>query len=197
MIDLREREYPKRYIDMTIDILGSVAETPVIVETGCCRQHLFHDIDKEVCPACCDGHSTYLWARTGWRVITVDISGEYIKIAREICSGFDNVEYYTVDAIKFAKAMMPRHVDLLFLDAWDVELPESADKHLEFYKTIKPRLLNDPMVLIDDTDIYHDGKEFFYDEIGLSGKGRELIPVLIKEGYEIIFRGRQTLLRKK
>lgn len=199
MVNLQEREHPKRYIDDAIDLVRGLSDDPMIIEIGCCRQGLDHDVDKDTCFACCDGHSTYLWARTGWRVISVDIVREHVDIARAICSNFNNIRFYNVDAIQFALSMPPAKVDLLFLDAWDVDLNGCAEKHLEFYTAIRPRLLNDPLILIDDTDLYynHEKKEFFSDKDGLSGKGEILIPELKKEGYSVVFKGRQTLLRKK
>lgn len=102
-----------------------------------------------------------------------------------------------MDAIDFAEKKPMAQYDLIYLDAWDVDWPECAEKHLEFYKTAKDRINEKCLILIDDTDLYynHYKREYFPDPECLSGKGKLLIPELLKDGYEIVFKGRQTLLR--
>lgn len=198
MVDMEKREHPKSYIDRAIELIKKTTRVPYILEIGCCRQDFNHDVDKETCFGCCDGHSSYLWARTGWRVKSVDINPEHISIAKKVCKGFDNIEFFTMDAIEFAEKMPMSHYNLLFLDAWDVDYPWCADKHLEFYSIVKGKLNNSCLILIDDTDLYYNQykREYFPDPECLSGKGKLLIPELLKGGYEIVFKGRQTLLRK-
>lgn len=198
MVDMTKREMPKEYIERAIKIVKEMFD-PYILEIGCCRQELRHDVDKEICAACCDGHSTYLWARTGWNVVSVDINPDYIETAKKICAGFDNVSFIVADAIKYVETIGACNYDLIFLDAWDLDSSQSAENHLNFYNKIKNKFRKKPMILIDDTDIYYDKerKEYFYDDECLSGKGKLLIPGLLKTGYEIVFKGRQTLLREK
>lgn len=197
MVDMEARERPKSYIDRTIDLL-KYKTNPKILEIGCMRQPLNHDIDNSVCFGCMDGHSTYLWARTGWHVDCVDINRNHLDVAMKSCEKYSNVVYHYMDAMLLSdKITMAMH-DLLFLDAWDLDVPGSAENHLEFYRKINPKLSESPMILIDDTDLYYDHEkhEYFSDPECLSGKGKLLIPELIKEGYAIVFKGRQTLLVK-
>lgn len=198
MVDMENRERPKPYIERAIKLLEATTQSPMILELGCCRQMFSHDVDNDFCPACCDGHSTYLWARTGWIVHSVDNNQNHIDTAKELCKGFLNVSIINMDAIVFARKIPIKQYDLIFLDAWDVDLPECAEKHLEFYSTVKDRINTKTIILIDDTDLYydHENKEYFPDPECLSGKGKLLIPELLKDGYEILFKGRQTLLRK-
>jgi hypothetical protein len=200
MVEMEKRDHPKSYIDRAIKILKETVVHPIsILEIGCCRQPLNHDVDNETCFGCCDGHSTYLWGRTGWHVDSVDINMEHILISAKICNEFKNVNLHNMDAIELANSVSLLAHDLLFLDAWDVELPDCAEKHLEFYRAAKEKMTQKCLILIDDTDLYFNQykREFFPDPECLSGKGQLLIPELIKDGYEIVFKGRQTLLRKK
>ena len=202
MIDQNKRDRPKPYIDRALDILYKNKKVfgIGIVEIGCMRSELKHHVDITDYECCNDGHSTYLFGRFGSYMISVDNNPIHINNAKKSCYCFENIQFYNVDAIEYVETYIisPANIGLLFLDAWDVDLPGCAEKHLEFYNTIKPFLNDDCMILIDDTDIYydHDKKEFFPDETSMGGKGKLLIPELVKNGYEIIFKGRQTLLRK-
>lgn len=197
MVDMLKREHPKPYIDRAIEMLSGT-ENPHILEIGCCRQPFSHNVDTETCFGCLDGHSTYLWARTKWKVDSVDINKDHIEVAKSCCFGLSNVTFYNMDAILYAKFNMLTQYDLLFLDAWDVDLLDCAEKHLEFYDVAKHTLKENCLILIDDTDLYydHEKKEYFADPECQSGKGRLLIPQLLKDGHEVVFKGRQTLLRK-
>ena len=201
MIDQNKRDRPKPYIDRALDMMWKSGKiyNEIILEIGCMRSVLTHHVDITAYECCNDGHSTYLFGRTGSRVISVDNNPAHIANAKKACERFGNIIFKEADAIEHIKKLenCTAYFGLLFLDAWDVDLPDCAEKHLEFYNTIKPVLNDDCLILIDDTDLYydHEKKEFFPDEECLSGKGKLLIPELIKNGYEIVFNGRQTLLR--
>lgn len=206
MIDQNNRSRPKPYLDKAISIVREYAEGnawcgnkpyyPDILEIGSMRLELNHDINDISSWCCNDGHSTRVFAESGLQVLSVDID---TSKAAEACKAFSNVSFVNQDAIEFAKEFKKATVGLLFLDAWDVDGGNTAQKHLEFYRLIKDKLNDDILILIDDTDIWFDEEknELFYDDTGLSGKGKLLIPVLLKSGYEIVFSGRQTMLKKK
>jgi hypothetical protein len=87
-------------------------------------------------------------------------------------------------------------IDLLFLDAWDIDTPGYAEKHLEAYRAAEDKLATRHLLLIDDTDVdYIDGRLQFVD-VAVAGKGRLLVPELLDRGYELVRTGRQTLLAK-
>ena len=206
MVDQDKRQRPYGYITRAIELLkermsaGEVYDIDVL-EIGCMRAPLTHDIDDTTFPCCNDGHSTYLFARAGLDVETVDINPVHMDNARESCKEFNTVEYFCRDAFDYAREEMafPIDIGLLFLDAWDLEHPDgAAEKHLEFFQTIEGRLNDDCMILIDDTDLTYDmeKKEYFDDPECLSGKGRLLVPYLLERGYKIVFKERQTMLRK-
>lgn len=202
MVIQNKRQRPKPYIDMALGILFKqkmVSEFDLdILEIGSMRSELIHYVDNTEYECCNDGHSTYLLARTGWKVISVDIDPDHIKTSKNACRYFQNIDFFCEDAM-LTPARISGTLGLLFLDAWDLDTPNSAENHLIFYQKIKERIENKPMILIDDTDLYYDmdKREYFFDDQYLSGKGKLIIPELLKNGYEIIFKGRQTLLREK
>ncbi len=51
------------------------------------------------------------------------------------------------------------------------------------------------IILIDDTDVERINEQVVFSN-GISGKGKLVIPQAIKDGYNVIFSGRQTLLSK-
>lgn len=145
------------------------------------RKLLRHPI-SELHPRCCtDGHSTYHWGTSGAEVISVDTSWKAVMVARWSCRKFKNVKIIPADAIEFL-ANFNHSIDLLFLDAWDVKPGiDYAEMHLLAYQKARPKLSRTNIISIDDTDI------------GEGGKARFLIPVLERDNYEILVRGRQTI----
>jgi len=104
---------------------------------------------------------------------------------------------YSGDGIAFLKEF-EGCIDLLYLDAWDVGVPQHAEKHLEAYRAAEHKLNSRNIVLIDDTDIrYTLEKGYHNDEESLEGKGAVLIPYLLANNYKILFKGRQTCLIKE
>lgn len=199
MIEQNKRDRPKGYIDRALDMLFERKRNNLysldILEVGSMRGYLTHHVDITTYECCNDGHSTFLFARTGWDVLSVNICEEHLNAAKDACRNFKNINYLCEDAMETASRFIGS-VGLLFLDAWDLDVPGSPERHLEFYDRIVSKLTNRPMILIDDTDLYYDfsKKEYFPDKECLSGKGKYLIPKLKAIGYNVIFKGRQTLL---
>lgn len=178
------REFPRRYIEQALRLLGSPPPVRTIVELGSLRHLLTHTLDIDVQAECClYGHSTVHWARSGHRVFSVDIDVAASELTQVICEDHDNVIVVTDDGIEFL-ATFAEEIDLLYLDAWDLVLgTDFAEKHLEAFETAQSKLAYRHLILIDDTDLHH------------GGKGQLLLPRLDELGYECITAGRQTLLR--
>lgn len=181
---LSGREFPRRYIERALQLLGRSPPVRTIVELGSLRHPLTHALDMDVQADCClYGHSTVRWAASGHRVFSVDVDAAASDLTREICAAYSNVEVVTDDGIHFLSAFIGK-IDLLYLDAWDVVAgTDFAEKHLEAFEAARPKLSDHHLILIDDTDIA-DG-----------GKGQLLLPRLAGLGYDRIMNGRQTLLR--
>ncbi|MEM9480991.1 MAG: glycosyltransferase [Verrucomicrobiota bacterium] len=177
------RGLPLAYIQCAIDLL-KITGGRTIVEIGCQRRPITHPIEELVRECCADGHSTFFWGRSGLDVHSVDIDPEAVEVARTDTKDFPNVNVTCGDGIQFIKDF-DGTIDLLFLDAWDV-VPGSpfAEKHLEAWEVAREKLADTHIIQIDDTDV------------GSGGKGKLLLPVLRKEGYDIFAEGRQTLAIK-
>lgn len=192
--DKRDRPYP--YINKAIDLLKSQGMNRVI-EIGCVRGPLNHPVHEYHHMCCNDGHSTALFAAAGLETISVDINPVSIEYANEILSRISSKPYHTycTDGIAYLKNYS-KSIELLYLDAWDVGTEGSAENHLIAYNTVKNLMVSGSIILIDDTDVDYDGTDLFLADSLPSGKGKLLYPQAIKDGFEEIFRGRQTLLRK-
>lgn len=175
------RGKPLEYLLYAINIFKNFTNGKVIVEVGSIRQKMNHSITG-FNPECCnDGHSTYFWKHyTDAEIYTVDIDPKCknIIVNDDRLSG---VNVFTQDANTYL-AGFDKSIDLLFLDAWDVEEGTPyAEEHLKAYLTCKDKLAHRCAILIDDTDI------------GNKGKGRLVIPKLIEDGFKCLTEGRQTL----
>jgi spermidine synthase len=127
---------------------------------------------------------------------TVDIDMNCAKLTRAELKKhnlWSKANVYCGDGIKFLQEF-DKSINLLYLDAWDVEFPNHAEMHLEAFKVAESKLANNAIVLIDDTDIgYSIEKGYHNDEGCLGGKGRLLIPFLLeKKNFKMLFKGRQT-----
>jgi hypothetical protein len=176
----------------------------VIVELGCMRQPMDHPLTENQHDCCQDGHSTAWFAASGIDAYSVDIVPAHCRIAAAcIDAQFPGhrVAIHCLDGIAFLKdfrAHSDRCIGLLYLDAWDADLPESASKHLEAFLAAEQHLTaSNALVLVDDTDVRWDPVCGGFFSCGLGGKGDRLIPYLAKQGYRVLFAGRQTLLIKE
>jgi len=142
-------------------------------------------------PCCCDGHSSFFWAREGFETHTVDID-ENCK--NGVLWSYENLKipipnnlhiHIPQDGIVFLKNFQ-HEINVLYLDGWDVGTSLYAEKHLEAFSVAEPKLSKTHLVLIDDTDyLTEDG-----------GKDKLLSPILLEKNYIPLFNGRQTLFLK-
>jgi hypothetical protein len=189
------REFPRNSI---LSVLYMLKERggKNIVEIGACRMPLNHPLDELHLECCLDSHSTAYWTKDHLTV-TIDIDPQTIANTVEICTALGqekNLVVWTGDGVSYLQRRMDP-IDLLFLDAWDVNLPESAERHLDAFIAAERNLDHRSLVLIDDTDVdCVDGKLVFAD--GISGKGKLVIPYAVNRGWRVVFSGRQTLLSK-
>jgi hypothetical protein len=178
---IRIRAKPRPYLLSAIELLGLLG-SPNIVEIGCMRSEMRHTLE-EFNPVCCnDGHSTLFWASTGNPQWSVDIDEHACNTAAQGVKGRPNVRVICGDGIQFLKDFT-YPIGLLYLDGWDV-LPgtDYAEKHLSAYREARDKLAGKSMILIDDTDLL------------MGGKGKLVVPAAIRDGYELIMIGRQSML---
>lgn len=197
-VDQSIRKKPYKFIQEALKYLKTAA--PVIVEIGSMRKPCNHDLDDHSYECCNDGHSSLLLARVAGQFHTVDIDMDCAKNTQKELKKFKlnkTSNVYCGDGIKFLKDFETQ-IDFLYLDAWDVELPLHAEKHVEAFNIAEPKLNKNSVILIDDTDIaFSNEKGYHNDEECLGGKGRLLIPLLQQNSnYKMVFKGRQTCFIK-
>jgi hypothetical protein len=178
---LHQRAKPLPYLTVASQLIKEFG-FKTIVEVGSMRQPLRHPLGG-FDPMCCnDGHSTLAFAATGAETFTVDINPACAEVLRPYLPSFPNLHVATGDGLAFLERF-DRAIDVLYLDAWDV-VPgaDYAENHLEAYRLARPRLSPACLVQIDDTDILN------------GGKGKLVIPQMIRDGFELITWGRQAML---
>ena len=177
------RDKPFRFFRRYLQLIKHL-DLKTIVEIGSCRRQLTHDL-KVVNPNCCnDGHSTFFWAQSTCKVTTVDISPGCRSVLGNV-QPKGSLNIVTGDGIEYLREYSEEKIDLLCLDSWDItsENDESfAVKHLQAYLHAKPKLSSTCFIVIDDTDVLDNGK------------GRKVVPQALKDGFIVIYHGRQTLL---
>lgn len=192
------RKRPYTFLNKALGLL--TVKEPIIVEIGSMRKPCEHPLDEYNHECCNDGHSSLLLARSAKEFHTIDIDIECSKLTLKELKKYNlnkQSNVYNGDGIKFLKEFTSK-IDFLYLDAWDVELPNHAEKHLEAFEVAENKLNDDAIILIDDTDIgFTFEKGFHNDEESLGGKGKLLIPFLLEKKYELLFKGRQTCFIKQ
>ena len=181
----------KESMGFVVELLSRRAPGAFMIELGSTRERT--DPDR-------DGFSTpilaYVAKASGHFFYSVDVVKDITDIARSICKDYGieedkQVNFVTKDGIRFLRLWRDAgiHVDFLYLDAWDHQPGYekiSEEKHLEAFITIEQNMAPDSLVLIDDIK----------NRATWAGKGKLVIPYLLKHGYEVLHKGYQTLLQK-
>lgn len=195
MIDQNERDRPYKTIKKALELFHD-RQGCTIVEIGSMRQPLLHDLDDSSQACCNDGHSSIHWARAAKNFFSVDINPECTAITQQSLQAFGYLDAHalTADGLQFL-TNFGETIDLLYLDAWDVGTTEYSERHLDAYRAAKPWLHEKSIILIDDTDIEWDGREYVISN-GLGGKGKLLVSEAVSDGFQIVSQGRQVLLAR-
>jgi hypothetical protein len=168
-----------------------------IIETGCVR-------DRDNWAG--DGQSTILFDKytefhSGSVVFSVDRSPQATALCRSLVS--DRVRIHTGDSIAWLKSLTDdppaelRHVDLLYLDSYDVDhnddLP-SAIHHLKELVAISPLLSAGTLVAVDDSPLLFIGVQNQNNNSvnlvrppRIGGKGRLIAEYAAQIGAEVLF----------
>lgn len=198
-VDWNIRKKPHTFLKKALEHF-KIISGKTIVEVGTMRIPMEHDLEDTNHDCCMEGHSSILFASNCEEFHTVDIDLNASKTAFKTLKA-NNLKnkwnVYNGDGIKFLKEF-EGVIDLLFLDAWDIGVPNYAENHLLAYQAAESKLNKQHLILIDDTDInFTQEKGYHNDEESMGGKGAILIPHLIDNKYEVLFKGRQTCLIKK
>jgi len=196
------RNYPAPWLKKTSELLKIIGGN-VVVEIGSTRSGVTdgcinyyddcYNIETKDAPPCCqDGHSTHFFSKEGFEVYTVDIDERcketlHNQYLHHLKTDFpDNIHVnIPMDGIEFLRNF-DKKIDLLYLDGWDVGVPQYAEKHLEAFKVAQDKLSDIHIVSVDDTDFNTDA----------GGKDKLLTPYLLENGYVKVLWGRQTVFVK-
>jgi hypothetical protein len=197
-INWSAREKPYTYLKRALDLFKKI-NGKIIVELGSMRVPLTHDINDYTADCCMDGHSSIILALECPEFYTVDLNKDTADLVTTIFKEFGISEHAHAihgDGIDFL-TRFDKKIDMLFLDAWDIDHPDSADNHLKAFKACEDKLSPGHIILIDDTDVFVDASGNAYASDGSNGgKGAILVPYLLSNGYKLLFTGRQTCLSK-
>ena len=180
---VRQRGKPLQYLTITKTLIKEF-DLKTIVEIGSMREPMVHALTTFHAPCCNDGHSTLHLASTGAELFTVDVNPRSAEILAAYGKDYPNLHVASGDGIAYLRGFT-RPIDVLYLDAWDVITgTDYAEKHLEAYEVAKAHLSPTCLVQIDDTDLMN------------GGKGRLVIPQMIRDGFTLITWGRQAILAR-
>lgn len=137
------------------------------------------------------GNSMLVWPKKthAKRIIAIDIEQKRIEEVRKATRQYSNIELIVTDGIEYLNNF-DSVIDLLYLDFWTPDpkgaIPGTgrAESYREAYNAAKNKMNIHSMILIDDTDHIHPWKHTY------------LIPEARKDGYAVLYTGRQTLLTR-
>lgn len=137
------------------------------------------------------GNSMVIWTRktNAKRIIAIDLEQTRLDEVKLVTQGYDNVELVLTDGIEFARTFDEK-IDLLYLDFWTPD-PEGsflgtgrAQAYKAAYQAARDQMNEHSLILIDDTDHVHPWKHTY------------IIPEARKDGFVVMYTGRQTLLQR-
>ena len=137
------------------------------------------------------GNSMLVWPKktSAEKIIAIDLESARLEEVREATKGYSNIELILTDGIDFLRNFSFK-IDLLYLDFWTPDPGESipgtgrSNAYLDAYIAAKPKMNNRSIILIDDTDHIHPWKHTL------------VVPEARKDGFKVLYTGRQTLLMR-
>lgn len=137
------------------------------------------------------GNSVLVWAQhtKAEKIIALDLDAKHIDDVKQATKNYKNVQAFQQDGLVFLEKFSAE-IDLLYLDFWvsdaEGDLPGTGRAHayLEAYLKAKDKLSNQSIILIDDTDHVHPWKHSL------------TVPEARRDGFKVLWQGRQTLLAK-
>lgn len=138
------------------------------------------------------GNSILVWARktNAKRILAVDLDPLRIEEVRMATRRYPHVETLLADGRDVVKSINTS-VDLLYLDFWIEDSPNTkligqarAESYLEIYRCAREKMAKTSLILIDDTDHIDPWKQSL------------IISEARIDGFQVLYVGRQTLLRR-
>jgi hypothetical protein len=137
------------------------------------------------------GNSILVWSRrtSAKSIIAIDPDEQRINEVKAATGRYPAVKAIVADGISYI-AQNPITIDLLYLDFWTPD-PENttpgtgrAEAYRDIYMAAKNKLNKHSLILIDDTDHAPPWKHTL------------IIPEARRDGYVVLYTGRQTLLKR-
>jgi hypothetical protein len=137
------------------------------------------------------GNSILVWSKktSAKSIIAIDLDEQRINEVKAATSRYPAVKAIVADGISYLE-QSTLTIDLLYLDFW-VPDPEHttpgtgrAEAYRRIYMAAKDRLNKHSLILIDDTDHVAPWKHTL------------IVPEARKDGYVVVYTGRQTLLQR-
>jgi Methyltransferase domain len=137
------------------------------------------------------GNSMLVWPKQtcARRIIAIDLDQDRINEVKAATASL-NVELVVGDGIAYLDKFTSQ-IDLLYLDFWTSDPvgtirggTSRAEAYLKAYEAAKGKMSPHSLILMDDTDHVHPWKH------------THVIPRARLDGYEVVYTGRQTLLRR-
>jgi len=190
-----DRDKPKPFIEKAVELFTQ-RNGKVIIEIGNMRMRLNHPIEEDNHQCCCDGHSSVYFARTGQEFYSVDTNQSACEFTREVTKDWPKSRVLCRDGLRFLRNFGKR-IDLLFLDGLDVDQPGCAQWHFQCYRIANRVMKTGSLLMIDDTDVQFTDNKLQPTAILYGGKGEQVVPQAVNEGWDIVLSGRCTLLSKR
>jgi len=124
-----------------LEMVKANSKDIVVIETGTIRNH--HETSRSTIKM-----AEYL--KGIGNLISVDLNQSHINISKEVCKGYDNIEWVQSDSLIFLKAFKGE-VDLCYLDS----VNDKDHIYNEFVLSL-PILKDGGVIIIDD---YHRGQK--------------------------------------
>lgn len=169
-------------LDYLLQEVTSRHDNPVMVETGCIRSI------EDWAGA---GNSTYLFSAYLYglgsgKLYSIDNDERHCSFAQSSIGQWEaNVQIECADSVRWLNEYSGR-IDLLYLDSMDVGCEGHAEHCLAEFNASRKNLHENSLVVVDDTTWNK----------GWAGKGAELVPKLLNEGWKIKSSGYQVVLSK-
>jgi hypothetical protein len=137
------------------------------------------------------GNSLLNWVHrtAARRIVAVDTDAARIREVKSATAANPQVEAVVADGVEYLE-QFPGAIDLLYLDYWLPD-PEGAvsglgraEGYLDAYRAARHKMNRPSLLLIDDTDHVHPWKHTY------------IVPAARKDGFRVVYVGRQTLLRR-
>jgi predicted O-methyltransferase YrrM len=134
------------------------------------------------------GGSTFIWAAhtCADEIYSIDVAPEVAARVAKYPELHPEVKAVVGDGLEVLATWGGGEIDLLYLDAWDVPKNlhdlDYQEKHLSAFVMAVPHMAEKSCILIDDTDIRE------------GGKGRLVVPEAERQGWRVLWKGRQTML---